>query len=371
MPTIFLDKGKVLSILRERENLQEVEVKVRRRVEKAYNFPQLTGSVRVGDKVLLNTTAVKLSLGTGGYHFVIANLSKPSFSLQEKGHIMKLRYTPLQFAIFSTEEESHPMREAFDSFKGLRGVPVVCCILHSQIAGVAAGVRYQHPEAKIAYVMTDSASLPLPLSELVDVLKREGFIDVTITSGQAFGGDYEAVNIYSALAIAHKVANANIIIVSQGPGNVGTRTRLGFSGIDQVIALNAAYTLGGIPVACLRISFSEERLRHFGISHHSRTILGELSLVSAIVPIPLLPKDKMLLLKDYLTGSNIIGRHRVVVEEGEPALALLREHEISVKTMGRGMEEDREFFLSAGAAGIVAAKLLKKEKLTFWEDYEL
>ena len=27
------------------------------------------------DEVLLNTTAVELSLGTGGYHFVIANLN--------------------------------------------------------------------------------------------------------------------------------------------------------------------------------------------------------------------------------------------------------------------------------------------------------
>ena len=371
MPTIFVKKGKVHSITKERENLQEIEVKIGRRKERAYNFPQLTGTVKVGDMVLLNTTAVKLSLGTGGYHFVVANLSNPSFSLQEKGHIMKLRYTPLQFAVFSTEEEGHPMREAFDSFKSLRHIPIVCCILHSQIAGVAAGARYKHPEAKIAYIMTDSASLPLPLSDLVYSLKKEGLIDVTITCGQAFGGDYEAVNIYSALAIAHKVAGANIVIVSQGPGNVGTRTRLGFSGIDQAIALNAAYTLGGMPIACLRISFAEERLRHFGLSHHSRTILGELSLVSAIVPLPILPKDKMLLLKDYLTGSNIIGRHRVVVEDGEPALSLLREHEISVKTMGRGMEEDREFFLAAGAAGIVAGKLLRKESLTYWENYGL
>ncbi|MBC7328564.1 DUF3866 family protein [bacterium] len=371
MPTVFLEKGKVISVLKERENLQEIEVKIRRKVEKAYNFPEITGPVKVGDKVLLNTTAIRLSLGTGGYHFVLANLSSPAFSSEKKGHIMKLRYTPFQFAVFSTEEESHPFREAVDSFKGLRSIPVVACILHSQIAGVAAGAKHQYPEARIAYIMTDSAALPLPISDLVWALKREGLIDFTITCGQAFGGDFEAVNIYSALAIAHKVANANIVIVAQGPGNVGTRTRLGFSGIDQVIALNATYTLKGIPVACPRISFSEERLRHFGLSHHSRTILGELSIVSSFVPIPLLPKDKMLLVKDYLTGSNILDKHRVVVEDGEPAISLLRQHEIYVKTMGRGIEEDREFFLAAGAAGIVAAKLLRGQNLTYWEDLNL
>ncbi len=371
MPTISLEKGKVLSIIKEREDLQEIEVKIGKRVEKAYNFSSLTGAVKVGDKVLLNTSAQKFTLGAGDYHFVLANLSSPAFSAEGKGHIMKLRHTPLQFAVFSTEEETHPMREAFDSFKDLRSIPVVCCILHEQIAGVAAGAKYQYPGSRIAYIMTDSATLSLLLSELVWSLKKEGLIDFTVTCGQAFGGDFEAVNIYSALAIAHKVANANIIIVAQGPGDVGTKTRLGFSGIDQIIALNAAYTLRGIPIACPRISFAEERLRHFGLSYHSRTVLGELAIVSAVIPIPLLPRDKMLLIKDYLTGSNILGRHRVVIEDGEPALSLLREHEIYIKTMGRGLEEDREFFLSAGAAGIVAAKLLRRQSITYWEDHKL
>lgn len=371
MPAIFLESGKVLSIVRERDNLQEIEVKIKKRVERAYNFPSITGHVKVGDRVLLNTTACKLSLNMEGYHYVLVNLSAPHFSSEGKGHILKLRQTPLQFAIFSTEEETHPMREAFDSFKGLRSIPVVSCLLHSQIAGVVAGAKYQYPQARIAYIMTDSATLPLPLSDLVWSLKKEGLIDHTITCGQAFGGDYEAVNIYSALAIAHKVANANIVIVAQGPGNVGTRTKLGFSGIDQVIAINASFTLGGIPIACPRISFAEERLRHFGLSVHSRTILGELSIVSAVIPIPLLPRDKMLLIKDYLTGSNILGKHRVVIEDGEPALSLLREHEIPIKAMGRSMEEDREFFLASGAAGIVSAKLLRRESITYWEDYKL
>lgn len=369
MPAINLERGRVLSIIRERENLQEIEVKIKKRVERAFNFPSLTGTVKVGDRVLVNTTAEKFSLGWESYNLVLANLSASAFSSEGKGHILKLRHTPLQFAVYSPEEESHPMREAFDSFKSLRSIPVVSCLLHSQIAGVSAGAKYQYPQARIAYIMTDSASLPLPLSDLVWSLKKEGLIDYTITCGQAFGGDFEAVNIYSALAIAHKVANANIIIVSQGPGNVGTRTRLGFSGIDQVIALNAAYTLGGIPVACPRISFAEERLRHFGLSYHSRTILGELSIISAVIPIPLLPRDKMLLIKDYLTGSNILTRHRVVIEDGEPALSLLRQHEIYIKAMGRSMEEDREFFLAAGAAGIVSAKLLRRESVTYWEDY--
>ena len=40
----------------------------------ALNYPTLAGPCGVGDRVLLNTTAVELALGTGGKHFVVARL---------------------------------------------------------------------------------------------------------------------------------------------------------------------------------------------------------------------------------------------------------------------------------------------------------
>src|SRR4029453_10700893 len=38
----------------------------------AVAFTQLVGSVEVGDRILVNTTAVALGLGTGGFHLVVA-----------------------------------------------------------------------------------------------------------------------------------------------------------------------------------------------------------------------------------------------------------------------------------------------------------
>ena len=55
--------------------------------------------------MLLNTTAVELSLGTGGYHFVIANLNNLESNFTKGGHIMKLRYTPIQVKVDSVEEQ--------------------------------------------------------------------------------------------------------------------------------------------------------------------------------------------------------------------------------------------------------------------------
>ena len=48
------------------------------------------------------------------------------------------------------------------------------------------------------------------------------------------------------------VVGADVVVVSQGPGNLGTGTRWGFSGTSAGEAVNAAGTLGGRPVCSLR-----------------------------------------------------------------------------------------------------------------------
>ena len=118
--------------------------------------------------------------------------------------------------------------------------------------------------------MTDGAGLPLALSDLVAELRDRELVDATVTYGHAFGGDYEAVSIFSALAVARHVAGADVAVVAMGPGIVGTNTRLGFSGMEVGPILDAAVALGGLPIACLRVSFADPRARHHGLSHHSR-----------------------------------------------------------------------------------------------------
>ncbi|HZA84669.1 MAG TPA: DUF3866 family protein, partial [Actinomycetes bacterium] len=43
----------------------------------AISYDQVTGPVEVGDRVVLNTTAVALGLGTGGFHVVMARVGGP------------------------------------------------------------------------------------------------------------------------------------------------------------------------------------------------------------------------------------------------------------------------------------------------------
>jgi hypothetical protein len=339
---------------------QEIIVEIDGKEERALNYPHLTGCVSPGDSVLANTTACALSLGTGGLHFVMANLSNPEGEdAAAPGHIMKLRYTPNQLAVLSVEEQESPNHKNMAGFVSLDGMPVVCCELHSQIAGVAAGVKQAHPSAHVSYIMTDEAALPLALSNLAAALRIKGLIDSTITCGQAFGGEIEAVNLFSALAAAKDVLHADIAIICQGPGNTGTGTPLGFSGIAQGTAANTAGSIGGRPVIIPRISFADKRERHRGISHHTLTVLEMVLLVPSFVPVPRLSDDCARIIQTQMEALECRVQHKFVPDiDGRPGLNELERQGVRVQTMGRSVQEDREFFLSTSAGGVLAAELI-------------
>jgi len=353
--------GIITKILAERPGAVEAEVEINGEKSKAIAYTSLVVAPEIGDEVSLNTTAVLLKLGTGGFHFIIENISRQKDTLEKgHGHIMKLRYTPAQHSVLSVEEEESPHRQAIDDFRTLGRMPVIIGQLHSQIAPAAAAIkRLTQPKAKVAYIMTDSAALPIAFSRIVSQMKNAGLIDVTITAGQAFGGDLEAVTVHSALAAAKSAVLADVAIVCQGPGNVGTGTKYGFSGIEQGEIVNAVSTLGGIPIAIPRISFADPRPRHKGISHHTITSLSEIALTQAIVPLPMMDEMKLLSVEEQIRHTAISYKHRIRVIDGMPGIRECIDRGITLSTMGRGFNEDPEFFLAAAAAGVAATEILR------------
>ena len=312
----------------------------------ALNYVDLTGKAVVGETVILNRTARLLDLGTGGYDFVMARFGaqdEPTIRLDRAdGHLIKGRYTPFQCAVQSLEEITEHS-EIWE--RRLDGMPVIACQLHSQIAPVAAGLALRGKRA--VYVMTDAATLPIAFSKTVRALRKSALIAATITAGQAFGGDYETVTVYSALLGAGHLLNADAVIIGQGPGNAGTGTRYGFSGIEQAALLDATAALGGTPIACVRMSDADSRERHQGISHHTRTSLA-LTYPSCLVPLP-----------HGTDASAVPPRHQVrFVEDADRALDLLEQSGITVKSMGRARKDDPIAFQAAAAAGLVAAENL-------------
>jgi len=331
--------GKVLTVTDWDGDAQEVSVRLEMETRRAINYPALTGSVEVGDEVLLNTTAQHLKLGTGGFDFVRANLSRPSAKLgSHKGHIIKGRYLPCQQAV-QTLEELEKYADVWE--QTLEEMPVLVGQLHSQIAPAAAGLSLAG-RLKVAYIMTDAACLPIAFSRLVRDLKGANLLQATITCGQAFGGDYETVTLHSALLAAKHVLGCDAAIVCQGPGNAGTGTKYGFSGIEQAQNLDIVKALKGTSIAIVRMSSSDGRARHLGISHHTRTTL-DLAYSRCIVPLPAGSDE-----------TNLPPGHSVLFIEGaQAALDLLVERGVAVSSMGRTPTEDPLFFLAAAAAGFV------------------
>lgn len=319
----------------------------------ALAYPALTGVPRVGDRVLVNTTARRLGLGTGGVDLVVAIEGGEAADPDPAARTMKARYLPQQVVVRSVEEE-HP--DLLGPEATLLNLPVVAAPLHSLVAPIAAGARAAGAH-RIVYVMTDGAALPAAFSDLHRALRAAGLLDATVTVGQAFGGDLEAVTLWSGLLAAVHVADAEVVIVADGPGNLGTASTWGVTALASGLALNAARLLGGSPVAALRISFADPRPRHRGLSHHSRTILGQVCTVEATVAVPLLDEEERAAVWDGLRATRLEERHQLVEADGRPALDALASAGVEVRSMGRTIAEDPAFFLAGGAAGVLAARM--------------
>ena len=319
----------------------------------ALAYDRIVGPVKVGDRLRLECSALAKRLGTGGQASVVTNLSALPSDYLPNGHMVKARYMPTQVMVSAADEQGSPTH---DKLTRIENVPVVAADLHSQLPAIISGARAAKADARIAYVMTDGAALPLPLSMQVAELVRANWLCGTVTAGQAWGGTYEAVSIPSALQVAAAALSADLIVVSQGPGNLGGDTEFGFSGVDVAWTLTAAAVLGARPIAALRISGADKRNRHLGLSHHTHTVLADLTQVGVDLPLPSFATlDNMPEGFDALVAKQVAqacaGRHHIREVDASGAYELLQDSPVRLRTMGRSLEEDAAIFVSGWAAG--------------------
>ena len=358
----------VSALRREWAGAAELDVTVEGGTVRALAYPALTGRPEPGDEVLLNTTALAQGLGTGGYALVVAVPARLPADPAGPGHLVKARYTPLQATVAGADEQGSAHHEALRDADDLDGLPVVVADLHSalpavlagfygvRLSGAGAGSRSESDRARAVYVMTDGGALPAWFSRTAAALRACGWLAGVVTAGQAFGGDLEAVSLHSALLTARHVLAADVAVVSQGPGNLGTGTRWGFSGVAAGEAVNAAAVLGGRPVAALRVSEADPRERHQGVSHHSLTAFGRVALARADVAVPVLPGEFGTRVRAQ--AAALAYRHRLVPVSVAGLEQALRDSPVPLSTMGRGLDEDLAYFLASAAAGRHAAGLV-------------
>jgi hypothetical protein len=323
-----LRRGRVTAVLERHEGLVRLEVDG----EPCVAYPRLTGPVALDDDVLVNDQARALALGSGGFDVLHANLTRGlGLAPAEGAHVMKLPYTPLQFAAVHAEERAE-LPEQLD------GMPVVACSLHSQLAPVAAALR----GLRVAFVQLPGGALPAELSDSVRELKTNGLLESTISVGACFGGDAECVSVYSALLFA-AASGVDVAISGIGPGIVGTGARFGHGGMAAAQTVDAALELGGEAVLALRVSERDPRPRHRGVSHHSDAVL---SLWSGSYHIA------------WPAGCPI--EHPIADAATEVDVSGWRDASagLTLHHMGRGPDDDPWFFAAAFAAGRLARGLV-------------
>ena len=351
---IRIRRGRALEVNRARPGVFSIVVEVDGTKARAIAYEDLTGPVEPGDTLVLNTGAVALGLGTGGAHFVIAVEGGADVDPTGEGHAMKLRYTPMQHAVLPVEE-TH--RGHIDSFGGLDGFPIIVASLHSALAPACIAAKVARPEAHVAFVMTDGGALPIAFSEAVATLKDAGLLDVTITTGQSFGGDLEAVNKFSGIMAARAVAQSDVVVMGAGPGHLGTGSRYGFAAMETGEAVNAVAALGGRAILAPRLSFADERTRHQGLSHHTVTALGVAALAGAEIALPSLSPERHDAIVARLEDAKLLDFHRLVeVDLGDDVENALRSNDIPLTSMGRSFEDDPDYFRAAAAAAVFAVR---------------
>jgi hypothetical protein len=302
-------KGTVVKIRREWPGAVELDVEIENDgAARALAYPALVGSPQPGDAVLLNTTALAMGLGTGGYAMVVAVPDRLPPDPSGPGHLVKARYTPLQATVLGADEQDSEHHEVLREADSVGGMPVIVADLHSALPAITAGLHLDRPGTRVVYVMPDGGALPSWFSR------------------------------------------------SQGPGNLGTGTRWGFSGVSAGEAVNAAGVLQGRPVASLRVSEADARERHLGVSHHSLTAYGRVALARAQVVVPELPGAFGARVR--ADAEPLGSRHELVRVPLTGLEEALRKSPVRLSTMGRGLDEDLAGFLTVAAAGRHAAALL-------------
>lgn len=335
-------KTVVQKIIYENEKIQIVATSSG--AKKAIVYRDILERVEENDIVVVNHTANVLKLGTGGFDIVKHIFNKKPYVQNSSGHIMKLRYTPQQLSVITVEEEGSMYHHLFTKEFSLNGQYILLAELHSMIPVIYQMLKQFHHRFTLTVIIDDEASLPLALSEHLRILhENENFHSITI--GQSFGGQFEAVNLHTALQFAHVYLRSDYIVVSLGPGVVGTSSQYGFSGMILANWANIIGSFDGIPIWIPRISFAEQRERHIGISHHTMTPLKQFTYAKSILPLPNIKDFKEPLMKQLksIEEKKHISVYWEQVDE-QIIKNAIEQYPIPIKTMGRTLRDDPHFF---------------------------
>ncbi len=192
---------------------------------------------------------------------------------------------------------------------------------------------------RLGYVQTAGGALPGGHSCVVRELRETGLLAGHLTAGPAFGGaDGEAITTASALHHGLTELGWDAAVAGPGPGILGSGSALGHGGLTALDSAHTALALGCATLLVARMSSTDLRARHRGLSHHTRTVLDLLlAPVTVAIPPDETPADE---------------RHDWRALDAD--LAGYAASGLPTRSMGR---EDPLFFAAALAAGTALAEM--------------
>ena len=275
--------------------------------------------------------------------------------------------------VLGVDEQESAHHDTLRDADDLAGMPVVVADLHSALPAVVAGARHAadlagrpHPARRLRH---DRRRRPARrvLPHRRHPARRPAGSPPPSPSARPSAATSRPSPCTPACSPPATSPSADLVVVAQGPGNLGTGTRWGFSGVAAGEAVNAVATLGGRPVASLRVSGADPRDRHLGVSHHSLTAYGRVALAAADVPVPAPTPDAR--------GPARVGRRphpprrtsrpptlaapppataSSTSPPTPPSLDALRGSPARLSTMGRDLDGDPASFVAAAVAGVHA-----------------
>jgi uncharacterized protein DUF3866 len=300
----------------------------------------LLGASKPGDVVIVNVQALDLGLGSGGFDVVHVNLTRGLHGEGRAGaHVMKLNYTSLQHAVAPVEEGGGARRLAPEL-----GAPVAVLALHGQLAPLAWAFGQAAPGRRLGFVQTAGGALGGGHSRVARMLRERGLLAGHITAGAAYGGEQEAIATAGALHHGARELGWDAAVCGPGPGIVGSDSLLGHGGMQALDSAHTALALKAPTLLVPRMSIADERPRHRGLSHHTRTVL-ELVLASLVVALP-----------DDTPAPEGLARHEW--RRSPVDLEGYRDSGLPAVTMGRTLAQDSLFFAAALAGGAALAGML-------------
>jgi hypothetical protein len=319
----------------------------------------LLGEMQEGDEVIVNTEALDLGLGSGGFDVVHVNLTRGLEGAGRDGeHVIKLNYTSLQHAVDPIELPVRPI-------PGMGGksapegagesVPVLVLPLHGHLAPAAWAAAEASPGLRVGYVQTGGGALPGSLSRDVAELRERNLLCGQITAPPAYGGEHEAISLTGALDAAAHGLGWDAIIAGPGPGIIGSDSRLGHGGMAALDTAHASLALGLPTLLSPRLSSADPRERHRPVSHHTLTVM-QLLLSGVQVPVP---SSEPVPIAVLATAAG--WRHRL--QEAPVDLPGYESSDLPIRTMGRTLQEDPLFFAAALASGGALARSLANQGL--------